>query len=158
MYNLTAGNGAYDGCIIVTIFHGGTMAHRLLLYAAAALAVLLIAAAPLLAYDVPDKIVIERPANYEKLNSWVTKVNFTHGAHAIRVSCNQCHHKESDKTLGKFVPCTQCHKSDDPTDESGFYRAWHSDGPPSCLGCHTLMRSKGGKNPVGCTSACHKPR
>ena len=105
------------------------MAHRLLLYAAAALAVLLIAAAPLLAYDVPDKIVIERPANYEKLNSWVTKVNFTHGAHAIRVSCNQCHHKESDKTLGKFVPCTQCHKSDDPTDESGFYRAWHSDGP-----------------------------
>lgn len=110
-----------------------------------------------MAYDVPDNIVIDRPEDNKKVNTWVTEVKFLHGFHAIRLSCNSCHHKESDKTLGQFVACRQCHSSDDPNDKTGFYRAWHSDGPPSCLGCHTRMRTQGGKNPVGCTTACHKP-
>ncbi|WP_316900146.1 cytochrome c3 family protein [Pseudodesulfovibrio indicus] len=127
----------------------------LLMATAAALAVALVGVA--LAYEVPDKVKLERPKNNKKLNSWVTAVDFPHGFHAIRVPCNGCHHKETDKTLGQFVGCRQCHSSDDPADANGFYRAWHSDGPPSCLGCHTRMRTEGGKNPVGCTTACHKP-
>lgn len=118
-------------------------------------AVILVSVA--VAYEVPDKIVIERPKNNKKLNSWVTKVTFRHGLHAIRIPCKSCHHKETDKTLGEFVGCRECHTDDNPTEESGFYRAWHSDGPPSCLGCHTQMRTQGGENPVGCTTACHKP-
>lgn len=109
------------------------------------------------AYEVPDKITIVRPEKNRILNTWVKKVNFPHGFHATNVPCKTCHHKESPKTLGAFIACTECHSSDDPNDKTGFYRAWHSDGPPSCLGCHTQMRAKGGKNPVGCTTACHKP-
>lgn len=133
------------------------MIRKVLLFAtAAAIMVVMVTAA--LAYEVPNDIVLERPKNNKKLNEWVDKVKFPHGFHAIRVSCNKCHHKESDKTLGEFVPCRQCHTDDDPTEASGFYRAWHTAGPPSCLGCHTQMRTEGGKNPVGCTTACHKPR
>jgi hypothetical protein len=121
-------------------------------------AMLVFAVTTVLAYEVPDKVLIERPKGNQKLNSWVAPVSFPHGFHAIRLACRNCHHKETDKTLGKYVPCRQCHTDDDPTAESGFYRAWHSPGPPSCLGCHTQMRSEGGKNPVGCTTACHKPK
>lgn len=124
-------------------------------FSAVVLALLTITAVQ--AYEVPDKIVIERPSKNREINTWVTKVTFAHGFHAIRVPCQKCHHKESDKTLGEFVACRDCHNSDDPKDKTGFYRAWHSDGPPSCLGCHTQMRARGGKNPVGCTTACHKP-
>lgn len=122
---------------------------------AAAIVITLVTAAS--AYKVPDEIVLKRPKNNKPLATWVTEVKFPHGFHAIRVSCQKCHHKESDKTLGEFVGCRQCHSSDDPNDLTGFYRAWHSDGPPSCLGCHTQMRARGGDNPVGCTTACHKP-
>lgn len=123
--------------------------------AALVFAVVTVAAA--LAYDVPDTIILERPKGNRELSVWVKKVKFPHGFHAIRVSCQKCHHKESDETLGEFVGCRQCHSGDDPKDPTGFYRAWHSEGPPSCLGCHTQMRTEGGKNPVGCTTACHKP-
>ncbi|WP_027177854.1 cytochrome c3 family protein [Maridesulfovibrio bastinii] len=122
-----------------------------------AVAIAFLAITAVQAYEVPDKITIVRPAGNKKLNTWVKEVKFPHGFHAINVACKKCHHKESGKTLGEFVPCRECHVSDDPNDKSGFYRAWHSDGPPSCLGCHTQMRTKGGKNPVGCTTACHKP-
>jgi len=132
------------------------MFRKVLLFATAAvIAVILVTAA--VAYQVPDTIVLDRPKNAEKLNEWVTPVKFPHGFHAIRQPCRDCHHKESDKTLGEFVGCRQCHTESDPKDQSSFYRAWHSDGPPSCLGCHTRMRTQGGKNPVGCTTACHKP-
>ncbi|MEZ7196018.1 cytochrome c3 family protein [Pseudodesulfovibrio karagichevae] len=133
------------------------MLRKILLFAtAAALAVITVTAA--LAYEVPDQIVITRPKGNQALNTWVTPVKFPHGFHAIRRACRDCHHKESDKTLGQFVPCRQCHTDDDPNEPSGFYRAWHSPGPPSCLGCHTRMRTEGGKNPVGCTTACHRPK
>lgn len=122
-----------------------------------AVAIAFLAITAVQAYEVPDNIVIKRIKGNKELNSWVKQVKFPHGFHAIRVPCRECHHKESGKTLGAFVPCRECHASDDPNDKSGFYRAWHSDGPPSCLGCHTQMRAKGGKNPVGCTTACHKP-
>ncbi|MBC16926.1 MAG: cytochrome C [Desulfovibrio sp.] len=128
----------------------------LLFMAGAVVAVLTVSAAT--AYEVPDKIVLDRVKGNKMLNTWVDKVTFAHGFHAIRVPCRDCHHKESDKTLGEFVACRQCHTDDDPKEPSGFYRAWHSDGPPSCLGCHTQKRTQGGKNPVGCTTACHKPR
>lgn len=133
------------------------MIRKVLLLVSMAAMVMLTATA-VLAYEVPDKIILERPKGNEKLNKWVDTVEFPHGFHAIRQACRDCHHKESDKTLGKYVPCRQCHKRDDPTDDSGFYRAWHSPGPPSCLGCHTQKRTDGSKNPVGCTTACHKPK
>lgn len=132
------------------------MFRRGLLIATASM-VLAILVSVSLAYEVPDNIVLDRPKDNTKLNTWVDTVKFAHGFHAIRIPCKDCHHKETDKTLGQFVGCRQCHTDDDPNEESGFYRAWHSDGPPSCLGCHTQMRTKGGKNPVGCTTACHKP-
>lgn len=126
-----------------------------LFISAAFFAVILVSA--VLAYDVPDKILIERPKGNQALNSWVKRVEFLHGEHAIKVPCRDCHHKETGKDLGGFVPCRSCHTDDDPTNQAGFYRAWHADGPPSCLGCHTQMRARGGANPVGCTTACHKP-
>ncbi|WP_207260144.1 cytochrome c3 family protein [Desulfovibrio sp. Huiquan2017] len=133
------------------------MLRKLLLFAAAAvLAAVTVTATQ--AYEVPDQIVLDRPKENRKLNTWVAPVKFPHGFHAIRLACRQCHHKESDKTMGQFVGCRQCHTDDDPTERSGFYRAWHSPGPPSCLGCHTRMRTEGGKNPVGCTTACHRSK
>ena len=127
----------------------------LLLAAAAFIAAVSVSVA--LAYEVPNVVVLERPAKNPKLSQWVGKVTFPHGFHAIRVPCKSCHHKETDKTLGEFVGCRQCHSDPNPKEKVGFFRAWHTDGPPSCLGCHTQMRSRGGKNPVGCTSACHRP-
>ncbi|MFW5490037.1 MAG: cytochrome c3 family protein [Desulfovibrio sp.] len=127
----------------------------LVLIAAFIVAITTVAA---MAFNVPDAIVLERPENNKKLNQWVGPVKFPHGFHAVRQACRNCHHKETDADLGKYVACRQCHTDDDPNNISGFYRAWHSEGPPSCLGCHTQMRTRGGKNPVGCTSACHKPK
>ncbi len=132
------------------------MSSKLLLYFAAMVMVVL-TISTVLAYEVPDSIVLERPKGNRKLNSWVTQVKFPHGFHAIRVPCQKCHHKETDKNLGQFIGCRQCHQDVDPKEPTSFYRAWHTDGPPSCLGCHTQMRTRGGKNPVGCTTACHKP-
>lgn len=132
------------------------MFRKVFLLAAMALTTIVFVS-PTTAYEVPDKIVITRPKTNTPLNDWITKVTFPHGFHAIRTPCKSCHHKETDKTLGQFVGCRQCHSDDDPTEANGFYRAWHSPGPPSCLGCHTEMRTNGGKNPIGCTSACHKP-
>ncbi|MGE4293635.1 MAG: cytochrome c3 family protein [Desulfovibrio sp.] len=124
---------------------------------AAAMLALLLSVSSGLAYKVPDEIVIKRPKGNEPRAIWIKEVKFPHGMHAVKNSCNSCHHKESDKTLGEFVPCTQCHKSTNPDDRNGFFRAWHTEAAPSCLGCHTVKRTKGGKNPVGCTTACHKP-
>lgn len=133
----------------------GAMSRKILILLSTTIAtVTLISAA--WAYQVPDTIILDRPGENTPLNQWVGKVKFLHGFHAIRTPCKQCHHKETDKTLGEFVGCRQCHTDDNPNDKSGFYRAWHSDGPPSCLGCHTQLRTRGGKNPVGCTTACHK--
>lgn len=119
---------------------------------------LLLAVSSGLAYKVPDEIVIKRPKGNEPLAAWVTEVKFPHGMHAVKNACESCHHKESDKTLGEFVPCSQCHKKDDPDDPTGFFRAWHTEAAPSCLGCHTTRRTQGKDNPVGCTTACHKPQ
>ena len=130
---------------------------RTALFHLAAACLVLAAAGAALAYKVPDTIVIKRPADNTPLASWVGDVTFPHGEHAIDNPCKSCHHKESDKTPGEFVSCTQCHKKDDPRDDAGFFRAWHAESSHSCLGCHTMMRAKDGKNPVGCTTACHKP-
>ena len=111
-----------------------------------------------LAYEVPKEITIKRPDGNQPLSTWVGPVKFPHGEHAVLNPCEACHHKESDKTLGEFVPCTQCHKNPDPNDRTGFFRAWHTEAAPSCLGCHTTKRIKGGKNPVGCQTACHQPQ
>ncbi len=132
------------------------MLRKLLLYFSAVLFVMGTISV-VLAFEVPEKVILERPQGNEKLNSWVTKVTFPHGFHAIRVPCQKCHHMETDKSLGKYIPCRQCHRDVDPKEPTSFYRAWHTEGPPSCLGCHTQMRYKGGKNPIGCTTACHKP-
>ncbi|WP_018125514.1 cytochrome c3 family protein [Desulfovibrio oxyclinae] len=130
---------------------------RKVLFSVAASLAMAVIVTTAVAYKVPDEIVLERPKGNEPLATWVKEVKFAHGFHAIRVPCQKCHHKESDKTLGEFVACRQCHSADNPKDKTGFYRAWHSEGAPSCLGCHTQRRAAGGDNPVGCTTACHKP-
>lgn len=127
------------------------------LFLAALLVVTGIVVTAALAYEIKEVIVLERPDGNTELNSWVGPVKFPHGFHTMNVPCFGCHHKDSAQKLGQFVPCRQCHTNEDPEESSGFYRAWHSSGPPSCLGCHTQTRAKGGKAPVGCTSACHKP-
>lgn len=130
---------------------------KMLLLLSLGLLAVLIAAGPGLGYDVPDEIIITRPPGNTPLAPWVKQVKFPHGMHAVKNPCRACHHKESAKTLGDFVPCRQCHNGNDPNDRTGFFRAWHTEAAPSCLGCHTQMRARGGKNPVGCTTACHRP-
>lgn len=125
---------------------------------ATVLMIVALTATVVLAYEVKEVIILDRPEGNTELNRWIGPVKFPHGFHTMNLACLTCHHQDSDKEMGEFVPCRQCHTDDDPTDESGFYRAWHSNGPPSCLGCHTQTRARGGKPPVGCTSACHKPR
>nr|WP_320191776.1 cytochrome c3 family protein [uncultured Desulfobacter sp.] len=132
------------------------MVRRKLVFAALMVVTTIVATAAL-AYEVKELIVLDRPDGNTELNSWVGPVKFPHGLHAMNVSCFGCHHKDSDQELGRFVPCRQCHTDENPQESSGFYRAWHSSEPISCLGCHTRTRTKGGKTPVGCTSACHKP-
>jgi hypothetical protein len=112
-----------------------------------------------LAYEVPETIQIQRPEKNAALAQWVgPRVEFPHGFHAVRNACNKCHHKESDKDLGKFLSCTQCHSKDDPNDNTGFYLAWHNDSVHSCLGCHRKVRLEdaGKMPPLSCTNGCHK--
>ena len=109
------------------------------------------------AFEVTETIVMEPPEDDSRQNSWIGPVEFPHGFHALQVSCQECHHEGTDTGFGEYILCRDCHMDQDPTEPLGFYRAWHSPGPPSCLGCHTQGRAEGGKHPVGCTSACHKP-
>lgn len=131
------------------------MVHKRSIFATV-MVVATILATTALAYEVKEVIILERPDGNTELNRWIGPVKFPHGKHTMYLACLECHHKDSAKELGKFVACRQCHTDEDPTAENGFYRAWHSNGPPSCLGCHALTRARGGKSPVGCTSACHK--
>ncbi|WP_461211100.1 cytochrome c3 family protein [Desulfocurvus sp. DL9XJH121] len=119
----------------------------------------LLPAVALLAYEVPKDIVIKRPERNKPLVKWVEEVKFPHGFHAVYNACRDCHHKESAKTLGEYVPCRQCHNNDDPEDPAGFYLAWHSDNRDnnSCLGCHRHLRlASDALPPLSCTDGCHK--
>lgn len=123
-------------------------------------AVLILQAGVLLAYEVPKDIVIKRPEGNKPLASWVGPVKFPHGTHAVLNACQDCHHKESDKNLGEFLSCTQCHKDEDPKADSGFYLAWHNSSTHSCLGCHRVKRLEGGEEmpPLSCTKGCHEKK
>lgn len=113
----------------------------------------------LLAYEVPNEREIKRPEKNPPLADWVGTVKFPHGKHAVHNSCASCHHEESDRDLGAFLPCSQCHNKPG-TEESpatAFYRAWHSDSTQSCLGCHRKVHLKGNLTPpLSCTNGCHK--
>jgi Class III cytochrome C family. len=113
-----------------------------------------------IAYEVPNEIVIKRPAKNKPLSDWVGPVTFPHGMHAVKNACRSCHHKESDKDLGQFVSCTQCHSGDSPEEKTGFYLAWHNDSPNSCLGCHRKVRLRETDEmpPLSCTNGCHKKK
>lgn len=65
---------------------------RKILVSAAATLIVAVAVTAALAYEVPDKIVLSRPEDNRKLNTWVTPVKFPHGFHAIRLACQDCHH------------------------------------------------------------------
>lgn len=125
-------------------------------WALAAAVLLLPALSP--AYEVPKDLVIKRPEKNEPINAWVTPVNFPHGKHAVHNACQNCHHEESDRNLGEFLKCTQCHNKPGTEDTKGFFLAWHSDATMSCLGCHRKMRLKDPKlmPPLSCTRGCHK--
>jgi hypothetical protein len=127
---------------------------------AAVFIITLLPTGSLLAYEVPKEIVIKRPAKNKPLAEWVGPVTFPHGFHAMKNACQSCHHKESDKNLGEFVSCTQCHSSDNPEDKTGFYQAWHNDRPNSCLGCHrqVRLRDPAAMPPISCTNGCHKKK
>lgn len=128
--------------------------HRIRCLAAAFLLLLLPTA--LLAYEVPKEIIIKRPEKNQPMAAWVKAVTFPHGKHAVLNACNACHHEESDRTLGQFLPCTQCHNKPTVTETSSFYMAWHNDSTHSCLGCHRKMREAGKMPPLSCTRGCHK--
>jgi len=109
------------------------------------------------AYEVPKDLVIKRPAKNQPQASWVGPVNFPHGFHAVNNPCKACHHEESDRTLGQFLPCTQCHSKTGADDPTGLYRAFHNSKTVSCLGCHKQKRLTGqGTPPLSCTRGCHK--
>lgn len=121
-------------------------------------AMMVMAAFPLAlaAYEVPKDLVIKRPDKNPAMATWVGPVNFPHGKHAVLNACKSCHHEESDRTLGQFLPCTQCHNKPGTDDISSFYLAWHNDKPQSCLACHRRMRlEKKAMPPISCTRGCH---
>ncbi len=122
-----------------------------------AFAAVLLTGAAMSAYEVPDAITLTRLSQNPPASQWVGDVKFPHGEHAVREGCRTCHHKESGKTLGGFVPCRECHSDPDQEDETGFYQAWHNDTRQSCVGCHRMERLKGSKKPpFDCASGCHK--
>lgn len=110
-----------------------------------------------LAYDVPKEIEIKRPEKNPPVAAWVGPVKFPHGLHAINNSCKSCHHEESDKSLGSFLPCSQCHNKPGDSEQMSFYKAWHNDKTYSCMGCHRQKRLSGqAMPPISCTRGCHK--
>jgi hypothetical protein len=111
------------------------------------------------AYDVPDLVRLSRIPERDPLSSWVGDVSFPHGEHATRENCIICHHKQSAKELGEYVPCRQCHSGADPLDPTGFFQAWHAEGSQSCLGCHQKKRYRDAAlPPLGCTTGCHEKK
>jgi hypothetical protein len=111
----------------------------------------------LLSYDVPKDLVIKRPEKNAPMASWVGEVQFPHGKHAVLNACRSCHHEESDRTLGEFLKCSQCHNKPGEEAATSFYLAWHNDSPHSCLGCHRQVRlNQRGTPPLSCTNGCHK--
>lgn len=112
-----------------------------------------------LAYEVPNEREIKRPDKNPPLAEWVGPVKFPHGKHAVHNPCKSCHHEESDRDLGAYLPCTQCHNKPG-TEESpstAFFRAWHSDSTQSCIGCHRKQHLDGNLTPpVSCINGCHK--
>lgn len=130
--------------------------HRTRCLAAAALLLLLLPAA-LQAYEVPKEITIKRPEKNPPMAVWVNSVTFPHGKHAVLNACSSCHHEESDRSLGQFLPCSQCHNKPTVTESTSFYLAWHNDRTYSCLGCHRKVRQEQrGMPPLSCTRGCHK--
>jgi len=123
----------------------------------AALAVLALLPGLASAYEVPKDLIIKRPDKTPQQSTWVGPVKFPHGFHAVYNSCKSCHHEESDRSLGQFLPCTQCHIKPGLDEPTGFFRAFHNSSPTSCLGCHKQKRlTKQAMPPISCTRGCHK--
>lgn len=109
------------------------------------------------AFEIPKDITIKRPASLEPMSTWVTPVQFPHGLHAAVNPCVACHHEETNKTVGAYVPCVQCHDQPGIEDPMSFYAAWHAKNPASCVGCHWQKRlHKQAMPPLSCTRGCHK--
>ncbi|GAB7079522.1 cytochrome c3 family protein [Megalodesulfovibrio paquesii] len=107
-------------------------------------------------YEVPKDITINRPEKNAPISAWVGPVAFPHGKHATLNACTACHHEESDRTLGQFLPCTQCHNQGGTKETTSAYRAWHDIRPMSCLGCHKQKRYKNeAMPPISCVRGCH---
>ncbi|WP_366521646.1 cytochrome c3 family protein [Solidesulfovibrio sp.] len=108
-------------------------------------------------YEVPKDILIKRPDKNTPLAAWVGPVNFPHGFHAVQNPCKSCHHEELDRTLGQFLPCTQCHNQSGMDSKADFYRAFHNERTMSCLGCYKQKRYSGqAMPPLSCVASCHK--
>jgi len=128
-----------------------------ILLSLAALAMVALLPNPAAAYEVPKDLVIKRPDKTPVQAAWVGQVKFPHGFHAVYNPCKACHHEESDRSLGQFLPCTQCHVKSGQDEPTGFYRAFHNSSPVSCLGCHKQKRlSRQAMPPLSCTRGCHK--
>lgn len=125
---------------------------------AAMAAALALAPTALLGYDVPKDLTIKRPEKNPPIIDWAPQVQFSHGKHAVYTACGTCHHEESDRNVGEFLKCTQCHNKPGVDDnKTSFYLAWHNDSQHSCLGCHRQARLAGKDTPpLSCTDGCHK--
>ena len=108
-------------------------------------------------YEVPKEFLIKRPEKNPPIATWIGPVQFPHGFHAVKNRCSACHHEESDKSLGQFLPCTQCHNQPGMEEKTSFYKAWHNEKTMSCLGCHKKKRyTNQAMPPISCVRGCHK--
>lgn len=124
---------------------------------ALSLCALLMMPSSAMAFEIPDVIIIKRPADLDAMTTWIQPVRFFHGMHAAKNACIACHHMETAEDMGNYVPCTDCHNLPGMLEPESFYAAWHAKSPISCVGCHWQKRlHKEANPPLSCTNSCHK--
>lgn len=132
--------------------------------ALAALAVLLLFAAPVLAQ--PDEVFIDNARVYAGKTR--PGVAFNHGAHMGALDCLDCHHRmQKGKNVAdasmleekaKGVRCADCHAvpgsrvfPDSDPSMRGLRMAFHGQ----CLGCHQKLVGQGKKAGARTCAGCH---
>jgi hypothetical protein len=99
---------------------------------------------------VPEMVTITVPDGFESQSTWIKGVEFDHTVHGGLENCTFCHHME-EEGMEDYTACRECHMDTEGDSPDGFYKAWHSSQPFSCVTCHRNMG-------VGysCTETCHK--
>lgn len=75
---------------------------------------------------------------FGKFNGRMDQVYFSHDSHGS-VTCKSCHHTVKGRVTSANAECGTCHEYDKSNAfNSSYYKAFHSDRPRSCVGCHKV--------------------